>query len=310
MPGATTTTAANAMQPAVDAEVVRTVFNNESILGLVPRKTIGGNPNYQWNVNSAGNAAAEIYVEGQAAGAAGFQAIVRASVPIIDFRIPVQFSGQLERALATDADRYLDQINFEMTEAQKNLADLITNTFLGTGSNGLDLMVDSTGTYGGIARAGNPWWASQEVALGGALTIVALEDLLMNQMDNDRAAKPTDIWTRQNQIRNYNRLAGPGASTSLTRFVASSSTGSPPYNAGANQSEVYYAHMPWTGIPDMTTTLLYMLDKSKFFIREQEKIKVTQKPYDADGKVFHIEAHMSFVCLSPFVQAKLTGVTA
>src|SRR3990170_232875 len=110
MPGATTTTAANAMQPAVDAEVVRTVFNNESILGLGPRKTIGGTPNYQWNVNSAGNAAAEIYVEGQAAGAAGFQAIVRASVPIIDFRIPVQFSGQLERALATDADRYLDQI--------------------------------------------------------------------------------------------------------------------------------------------------------------------------------------------------------
>jgi len=113
----------------------------------------------------------------------------------------------------------LSILQARIAQAEMSLAEKInTDAFLdGTGNSsknltGLAIMVDSTGTYGGIARATNSYWAAQETAASAALTVSGSAG--MRRMYNDCALGPTRqtpnlIITDQDEFEAYEALMDP-----------------------------------------------------------------------------------------------------
>ena len=96
--------------------------------------------------------------------------------------------------------------------AEKTLADNIGTGLYNSGTDsdaivGLRLAVDSTGTYGGIARASYSWWAAQEDSTTTALSISAMESMYGDcTIGNDM---PSVIVTTQDIFDDYFNLLQP-----------------------------------------------------------------------------------------------------
>jgi len=106
-------------------------------------------------------------------------------------------------------------INFVKSKvqvAEKTLSDLLGVALYNLGTDadeivGLRLAVDSTGTYGGIARATYSWLAAQEDSTTTGLTIPAMQALFGDAtVGND---KPTVAVTTQDIYDDYHGLLQP-----------------------------------------------------------------------------------------------------
>lgn len=96
--------------------------------------------------------------------------------------------------------RMVDLVKSKVQLAEKTLSDTLgTDLYnVGTTANrlvGLRLGVDSTGTYGGIARATYSWWAAQEDSTTTALSIGTIQSLIGDCTQG--SSRPTLITTTQ-----------------------------------------------------------------------------------------------------------------
>lgn len=112
--------------------------------------------------------------------------------------------------------RMINLLEAKWRQAKMSLADRLNqDMFLdGTGNNGknlvgLELMVDSAGTYGNINRTTSTWWQANETNVGGALTITGSTG--MRRMFNDCSLGrgrviPDFIITTQSIFESYEAL--------------------------------------------------------------------------------------------------------
>ncbi len=130
----------------------------------------------------------------------------------------ITISGREEEINDGEA-KQLDLLKLKWDQAKMSLRDTLnTDAFLdGTGNSsknitGLALMIDSAGTYGNIARSTNSWWAAQETAVGGALTIDGSTGMLKMYNDCSLGKKrmvPNAILTTQTIYEAYEMQMAP-----------------------------------------------------------------------------------------------------
>lgn len=270
----------------------------------------------QWNVVYSGNSSAEAFVEGQAISQPGKQSYARASLAPFFLRIAGGVTGRVMDQIA-NGGTYEDILMLELGKAREDLVKKLDDTLCGsTADQGIQSVIDAGDTYAGLAPGTYTAHASIETAVSGALSVTVLED----NAETGALAKaiPTHILAAQNQITNYNRLAGFSATTSLMRMVPGQSDvgqmqGAGGLAGGYLQGQTSWNGLPWVGIAGLTSTVVLMLDmtpgvRPEFHVFRDFKTEYLPKTSDDTNFVMSIGGAIK--CPVRRAHIKLTGVTA
>jgi hypothetical protein len=322
VPGATTTTVSTLIKPAVETEPTVLMYTNREFFGALRAMGMrdvvaGGDTAFRWKLlRSTGNSSAEVFTEGQAAPSSGNQTWAEAALSWVYHRAIVSRSGHARDAMKS---AYLTPewtsdaaMSGEYKGALLNLEDLMANTFLGSTNNGILIAVDSAGTYGGLARATYTDMQSYETAAGGdALTDVDMADTWEGMRDNDRGGKLEAILAPWNQVSNYYRLHGFGATTPLPRIMASGEAAKIDY--GFNETGLSFHNARIFGVGDMTDTeLVFMSNIAEDWLFatirpiERKDLAIT----DDTAEKTQVSTGGTLVCRNPRTQAKVSNALA
>lgn len=222
----------------------------------------------------------------------------------------VAISGEEEEKNAGEM-AMLNLLDNKWMQARLSLRDkLNTDSFLdGTGNGsknitGLALMVDSAGNYGNIARASNSWWAAQETAVSGALTIEGSTG--MRRMYNDCALgkgkmTPDFILCEQEAFEAYEALMAP-----YLRYTTGSEG-----NAVFSNDNLRFRKATLFWDEACTSQTMYFLNTNVITLamRRDFRVEPFQKPINQDAKIAKI-LWMGQLCASNCRHlGKLTGIT-
>lgn len=221
---------------------------------------------------------------------------------------------EVERNRSTEGvvDMWLNKTDVALKSLRSKLN---TNAFGdGTGNGGKDILgltilVDSSGTVGGIARGSNAYWSSQEVAAGGALAIDTAVGML--QLYNDCStgsgdgATPDVAMMTQTVHQAYENLLAPDI-----RHISGG------IGEGAF-SGLAYKGMPMMWDSDATSQVMYMLNISsfEFYIHPSRDFVTTELQtamsghLNQDAMMQHLLVWPGFVVAESRRSGKITGVT-
>jgi len=221
------------------------------------RDPMGGTP-FKWAVQHSSTSGAEVFVENQALGSNSKRNLAQASLNPFYLRVPVAVTGHVLDQVAAGGT-FEDVAQGELANATRDLFELLESTLLGsTQDRGIASIVDSTGTYAGLAQGTYAAWASAETNVGGALTAAVMEDAeetLLNAPHNTRASV---ILCGPNMITNYVRTMGPSASSTPTRVQLPASG---PFDIGLLRGgPPQFNGVPLVAIRSITNTEMYWLD--------------------------------------------------
>ena len=238
------------------------------------------------------------------------EGLTNAEFELKQYNIPISISGREEELNAGEA-QMIDLLESKWDQARMSLRDkLNSDGFLdGTGNNskditGLALMVDSAGTYGNIPRATNSWWAAQETAVGGSLTIEGSAG--MRRIYNDCSLGkgtmvPDGILTTQTLFEKYESLMAP-----YMRYTVGGDA-----NAVFTNDNLRFrkAMMFWDA--ECQSEVMYFLNSNVIEMRVKRDMQVVpfQVPINQDAKVAHIRWMGELVAKNCRHLGKLTGAT-
>ena len=272
--------------------------------GLFPVVPSQKGKNHRWPVEAATGAAVAL-AEGQAWPAPGNNTYLQAYIPysVGYYARTVEITGQAIDAAMGEAE-IIAALDGELVSAHKAFEDALNLAALGTGAMGIQLAIDSAGTYAGINRSTYSAWGAHETALGGAMSRSAMRDEVEALLDNDRGARHGDlvIGCPVNQISNIHALGGAGAGVPLN-------------TAGGQHLDLGYTGqsfegIPIIGIPDMTDTVLLVVHRPScawVMHKAPEVIKIQTGRYSYG---YALVGSFIFVVKQPNLCAKVTGITA
>lgn len=211
-----------------------------------------------------------------------------------------------------------NHVRQQMQQASMEMADNLGTGIHSDGSTnpdeitGMQLAVDSTGTYGGIARSAVSQWAAQEDSGTATLTLVALQSLFGSTQGGGRT--PSIIMSRKEQFNRYWKLA-TDKQTIFTEPVARDSQ-----LASLGFDNLLFNGVPWVKDsktadgPDTSNSLIYMLNEDywQFIVspRADFYLEDFQTPIQQDAMVAKLLWAGELVCTNPARQGKMTAVTA
>lgn len=170
---------------------------------------------------------------------------------------------------------------------------------------GLEAIVATTGTYGGINRAtaGNEFWKANVTAVGGALTAAAMVTMY-NTCTHNRWS-PNMICTTMTQYGKYEGLA------QAVQHIYKNTEG-----------DVGFDHLTFKGVPlfwdhNVASGIMYFLTSGpdsqflKVYCHEDAMFKMDEpiRSPNQNLTVHKCKWFGNFVCCMPRTQGKLTGLT-
>jgi len=297
MSGLDTTKAANNIREIVAPSFEDSVFRNNRLFSLfADGGESEGNTAYRWNVTSAGNDSVKTFVEYDALPDPGYQAVQRAAVTYINLVGTMQITGSARAALKNTG--YGDHVALESDGLEADLVDLATTTAL-TGTTGLLSGVDATTAYGGVTRGG-AWFDSTETAVGAELSFDAMSTLYFDMIDAEVGAKPDIVLASPTQGQKHYNISGmPG----MKMFN--------PGDPAPQMSDQQFNGMPVMLMPDMTSSVLMMLDRRgrHFQFVTHRNLEVYFRGRSGDSDVYDMIMAFILVCRNPNKQGKLTGLS-
>jgi hypothetical protein len=268
-----------------------------------------GSQPFKWNVIDAANAQAAVFTEGQSLSTFGNQGYVQASQPAFYVRAAGGESGHM-RDNRVKGGTYEDVRSLEIAKATSDMWKIMEDQLCGsTADVGIASIIDSGTTYAGIAPGSYTSWVSVETALGGALTVTALQDLYETLRASPYGATPTHVLMPQNQVTNYVNVAGaPGSANSAFRIQPGVQGGA--FDAGVVIPMATFNGLPIVPIRGLATTEVYMVDVSKLdlLIHRQPEVREIAKTNDDDLFMVSVAGCLRASRRKSF--GKLTGVTA
>jgi hypothetical protein len=222
----------------------------------------------------------------------------------------VRITGHLRDAI--QGQGIPDQFNVISNEfllAAQDIRDLMETTFQGTSNNGIQLAVDSAGTYANINRSTVSAWGSYENALSGALTYAEIANAREAIRDNELGGRMDLMVMPHNQITNFMALVGaPGIQNSSWRFNQNGGEAQN-LNLSPRDSGLSFGDAAVAGVGDLTNTVILYLQRSDFDT-------VIHRPFDVrqdmsgDDDVWQLSTAATLRCKQTRRQGKSTGVTA
>jgi len=309
----TTTTGAPFIRPNVQVPAVDSVFRNTDLINFLAANgrvvDAPGSSPFKWNVIDSANAQAAVFAEGDTLTTFGQQGYVQGSQPAFYVRAAGGESGHM-RDNRIKGGLYEDARALEIAKATEDMWKVMEDQLLGSTTDvGIASIIDSTTTYAGIAPGTYTSWASSETAVGGVLTITALQDLYETLVGSPNGGQPTHLLMPQNQLTNYINVAGaPGAANSAFRIVPGAQGGA--FDAGVVIPLVTFNGLPVVPVRGMTSTEIYMVDVSKMdlLIHRQPEVREIARTNDDDRFMVSVAGCLRITRRKSF--AKLTGVSA
>lgn len=282
--------------------------------GLV-RPGAGSVP-YKWNLETSGNASAELYAEGQSAPSPGKRTLAQVSLGAFYAQAAGAVTGHM-RDQVNQGGTLEDVMAGELRSATAALWYLVETTLTGSAQDkGIASIIDAADVYGGVNPSTVTAWASYEAGSIGTLDIADLEDLYEGITGLPRAGTVSALLCNVNQLTNYGRIAGPGATTPILRGTMPGQSGSP-YDLGVLKPGMAFNGAPFVGVRTITNTELYSLDLTPADDGEPGVSLVVHRDVTVDrlGKVndddqFLVTASMVLKVRNRRVHGKLTGITA
>lgn len=312
---ATTTTLANDIQVIVSSDVVTGFFRNDEFFSMFTQLKSGTDTSYRWHVLTAG-LTGTLKAEGDAFSAAQATTNSRATLGYHLHDSTIRVTDHLRAALGPrNEGSYWQSLAVEVIQARKAVQQAIMTRWLGAtaGTDGLQLAIDSTGTYAGLDHAAITGWDSVETAVGGLLSYAALDDQRETLRDNPRRSASNLCLFPENQVTNFTRLSGPGIRNT---FVLNAAEGSNNFNIGAADTGLKFGNCDIKGVAELTDTVILCMKKEDATIRYRERQtgdfgwaseEIPRGGFQTDVNV----SWFGHLCLrDPFRAAKLTGVTA
>lgn len=243
------------------------------------------------------------------------------------YYVPVTVDGltmiktDSSEAIANFIRLYFDQAEMEMME---NLAAGLFSSggAVADGSttkdiDGLAIAVDSTGTYGSLARASNSFLAAQEDASTATLTLAALQTSFGTASVGGR--HPTIIISNQTNYNRYWALAYPsGANTGVPIQLQPGGHDEVLFQAGF--TNMLFNNVPWVVdshvVTDVATSRspIFILNEDFFYWavspRADFYLEPFQTPVNQDAMVAKLLWAGNLLCTNPARQAKLTNLNA
>jgi len=207
-------------------------------------------------------------------------------------------------------------IDAEFVGAREDLVDLMNTSFMGSSTNGLEVSIDSTTTYAGIARGSAAYWESSETAHSAVLSRTGLLNIHETARDNDKGAHTTLILLPHNQATNYVALTGePNAQNSSLR-VELGLVGGGAMDLAPSVRNLSFMGIPIVPLPDFTNTVILGLDTNpirvgpKFGLSVRRDFDVRGPQMSGDDDVYEVSTAATLINHLPRTDWKLTGVTA
>lgn len=306
------------------------VFTNNDLLGasingsaLFPRVGPFGGTHYRKKVRVTANSSAALYSEGDGAPAAVASTYANGVWPYAYFWASIRITGHTRDAVrGAGSPEGLNVIDEEMIVAMEMIRDLMNTTFMSDTTYGLELAVDSAGTYANISRTTYANWGATETALSGVLTRTHLIDQVEFARDNDKGSgfgKNGNgvILMPQNQISNYIRLSGePNASNSSVRveLAPSGGAGGGRLDYSPRPDMLSFQGVPIIGLADWTDTVIIGMDTrpGKNLLVEHRSFSEGIRPQApaGDDDVTLVTTAAGLINHNPRYDWKSTGVTA
>jgi hypothetical protein len=313
---ATTTTLANDIGVIVGSELVQGFFRNDEFFSLFTQRQAPPDTNYRWHILTAG-LTGTLKAEGDAFSAAQSTTNSRAALGYHRHDAVVSVTDDLRAALGpSNSNSYWQSLAQEVVQARAAVQQAIMTRWLGAtaGTDGLQLAIDSTGTYAGLDHAAITGWASTETAVSAALSYAALDDLLETLRDDPIRSKPTLFLMPENQVTNYTRLSGPGVRQTFNIM----SPGGQGNNFDIGPSGVQsFSNVPIQGVAELTDTVILAIKREDAIIQYRDdgnsvgggwgSEEIPRGGY-ATQVAINWYGHLAYI--APRYAGKLTGVTA
>ncbi len=221
----------------------------------------------------------------------------------------ITMDGLSENQNAGDS-RVIDLMESKTNQARMSLYDKMNiDAFAdGTGNSskaldGLEIAIDSTGTYGGILRSTYTYWAAQETAVSGALTIARMRTMFNTCSSGGRKeTQPGLIITTQSVHEFYENLLQPDQRFTNTALA----------DGGFNNLE--FKGKPVTWDEACTSGVMYFINPEfmAFRTHAQRNFATTPfvKPANQDARTALILFMGNLTGSNCRRQGKLTGVTS
>lgn len=313
---ATTTTLANDIGLIVSSELVQGFFRNDEFFSLFRQTQAPPDTSYRWSVLTAG-LTGTLKAEGDAFSAAQSTTDSRAVLGYHRHDSVVRVTDDLRAALGpSNANSYWQSLAEQVMQARKAVQQIIMTRWLGAtaGTDGIQLAIDSTGTYAGLDHAAITGWAATETPVNAAQSYAALDDLLETLRDDPIRSKPTLWLFPENQITNYTRLSGAGVRQTLNIVSAGGEGNSFDIGPSGQQS---FSRVPIVGVAELTDTVILAIVREDAVIQYRDDglgqglgwgtEEIPRGGYQTDVAI-NWYGHLCYK--RPRYAGKLTGVTA
>lgn len=305
-------------RPNVQSGPIDLLFRETDLLNLLRAngcvKDGSGPSPFKWNVVTASNSSVEVFVEGQAMPLQGRQTYVQASVDAFYVRGVAGTTGHVLDNISKGGF-YDDPTSIERLLVESDLFKKIEDELVGsTQDRGIAAVIDSTGTYAGLAQGTYSVWASEENGTIGTLGVDDLQDLYEELTSASvggvaRGSSPTHVLMPVNQLTNYVNTIGAGASSG---GVFRMNMGQGGFDVG--QSRIgggqAFNGMPIAVVRGMTTTETYMLDITDIELLVHRDLTVAPIVGNPEEVKFAVSCAMALKVKRRNKHGKLTGITA
>lgn len=312
---ATTTTLANDIGVIVGSELIQGFFRNDEFFSLFAQRQAPPDTNYHWHVLTAGMTGT-LKAEGDAFSAAQSTTNSRAALGYHRHDATFRVTDDLRAALGpSGSNSYWQSLAQEVMQARAAVQQAIMTRWLGStaGTDGLQLAIDSTGTYAGLDHAAITGWASTETAVNAVLSYAALDDLLETLRDDPIRSRPTMFLMPENQVTNYTRLSGAGVRTT---FMQSAQGNGNNFDIGPSGQQSF-SGIPIVGVAELTDTVILAIPREQIMIQYRDdgnssgggwgSEEIARGGFQTD---INVNWYGHIIVPAPRYCGKLTGVTA
>jgi len=303
---------ADALKTQAMSGVSEAIFRNQEVMGRFTRVPFTGGANLNVKLNYGGNTSVATYSEGDAAGVPGSQSYLTANFGAQYYKMGIQITGHARDQLRNGSPgaAFYNQIELEFTSGMKDLTDKISTDMLGTGLTppvGIQGIVDSSGTLGGIAPGTYTWWAAYEAA--GAATTIAISDLdgaTQNSRDAEYAADITEIWVswkQQNKLKGV--IGNPGVANNSVQIQTGQNI-----NLTGTSQPITYDGLPIIPIRDLTNSIVLGLSMPELFLGVMRDYQVDPLGKTDDSDKFLVTCAFGLGTKNRKKHWKITTLTA
>lgn len=324
MSRANTTTASVAITERFAPGFVEAVWRNDILLRVLrlmgafgsDRELFGAeayDTNHRWHVNSSGNSSVGTFVQGDPALTSGNQSWTRPVLPHVYHWGFYSIEGILIDALANGGNFPAGMVS-EQRLLTKDIANARNDTYLGSGTNGIQTAVSSTATYAGITRGSAAYFESTEVTTSAAQTVATHKSITRSMRDAEKGGLLTLNLTSPTQADTYSSLVGSATTVNFPQLNAmlGSLQGPGSFDMGVRVNEQTLSKAPIIEIPDMASTIWLYLDTTE----DAEWFHDVPRPFntewyanEGDAKKFKTTIGSNLGVQNPKLCAKRTGLT-